>query len=109
MTQEELQAIEDCGAAEMPLDETCLICEINPDEFERNEEVRKAYRRGQLKSKLKIRQAVVKMAQEGVPQMVKIYQDFGGTALPPRRGSGIDADDDVLFLEDDDNGDGTEE
>ena len=80
MSQEEqadpLQVFEDCGAAEMPIAETCLIAETTEDEFLGNAEAVKRYRIGQLRTKLAIRQSVVKMAREGVPQMVKIYQDF---------------------------------
>lgn len=80
--EEVLQAIEDCGAAEMAIDETCLICQIEEDNFLADAEMRESYKRGQLKTKMQIRQAVVKMAREGVPQMVKIYQDFSKIELP---------------------------
>lgn len=80
MSQEEqadpLQVFEDCGAAEMPIAETCMIAETTEEEFLANAEAVKRYRIGQLRTKLAIRQSVVKMAREGVPQMVKIYQDF---------------------------------
>lgn len=82
LNDDQLQAIEDCGGAEMPIDETCIIAECSEDEFISDPNARARYHRGQLSSKLKIRQAVVRMAREGVPQMVKIYQDFGNTALP---------------------------
>lgn len=82
LTDEQLQAIEDCGSAEMPIDETCIIAECSEDEFLKNETARARYHKGQLSSKLQIRQAVVRMAREGVPQMVKIYQEFSKTALP---------------------------
>src|SRR5574344_807994 len=82
LNDEQLQAIEDCGGAEMPIDETCIIAECTESEFLASEEARARYHCGQLSSKLKIRQAVVRMAREGVPQMVKIYQDFNKTALP---------------------------
>lgn len=71
-----LQVFEDCGAAEMPISETCMIAQVTEDEFMGNAEAVNRYRVGQLRTKLQIRQAVVKMAREGVPQMVKIYQDF---------------------------------
>ena len=71
-----LQVFEDCGAAEMPIAETCMIAETTEDAFLENAEAVKRYRIGQLRTKLAIRQSVVKMAREGVPQMVKIYQDF---------------------------------
>lgn len=80
MSQEEqddtLRVFEDCGAAEMPIPETCMIAETTEDEFLENAEAVKRYRIGQLRTKLAIRQSVVKMAREGVPQMVKIYLDF---------------------------------
>jgi hypothetical protein len=71
-----LQVFEDCGAAEMPIPETCMIAETTEEEFLANAEAVKRYRIGQLRTKLTIRQSVVKMAREGVPQMVKIYLDF---------------------------------
>ena len=80
MTQEErsanLKAIEDCGAAEMPIDETCVIAEMSEENFAADEEAQARYRAGHLKTKLAVRQSVVKMAKEGVPQMVKIYLEF---------------------------------
>jgi len=65
-----LQVFEDCGAAEMP------IAETTEEDFLANAEAVRRYRVGQLRTKLTIRQSVVKMAREGVPQMVKIYMDF---------------------------------
>ena len=82
LTDEQLQVIEDCGSAEMPIDETAIIAECEISEIVNDKTARDRYHKGQLQSKLKIRQAVVKMAREGVPQMVKIYQDFSKTALP---------------------------
>lgn len=82
LTDEQLQVIEDCGSAEMPIDETAIIAECEISEIVNDKTARARYHKGQLQSKLKIRQAVVKMAREGVPQMVKIYQDFSKTALP---------------------------
>lgn len=82
LTDEQLSAIEDCGSAEMPLDETAIIAECEVSEIVNDPAARARYHKGQLQSKLKIRQAVVKMAREGVPQMVKIYQEFSKTALP---------------------------
>lgn len=85
MTSETLQVLEDCGAAEMPPEEVCVIAEIDEATFW-GEEAQKAYRKGQLRSKLSIRQAVIKMAKAGNPQMVKIYQDFtaeNATHIPP--------------------------
>lgn len=82
LTEEQLSVIEDCGSAEMPLDETAIIAECEVSDIVNDKAARDRYHKGQLQSKLKIRQAVVKMAREGVPQMVKIYQDFSKTALP---------------------------
>ena len=76
MTKDTLEAIENCGAAEMPIAETCAIAEITEADYWADEEAQKRYRIGQLKSKLEIRQAVIKMAKAGTPQMVKVYQDF---------------------------------
>lgn len=82
LTEDQLSAIEDCGSAEMPLDETAIIAECEVSQIVNDPVARARYHKGQLQSKLKIRQAVVKMARESVPQMVKIYQDFAKTALP---------------------------
>ena len=83
MTEEQYQAIEDCGAAEMRVSETCEIVEITEAEFYGDETAMRRFHKGQLLSKLKIRQAVIRMASEGVPQMVKLYQDFTKeTGLP---------------------------
>ena len=76
LSDEQLKTIEACGQAEMPLDETCEIAEITMDEFLNNETAVKMYKRGQLSSKLKIRQKIVKLAADGMPQMVKFYLDF---------------------------------
>ena len=71
-----LKAIEDCGAAEMPVAETCIIAEMSEDEYSADKEAQARYQMGHLKTKLAVRQSVVKMAKEGVPQMVKIYLEF---------------------------------
>ena len=76
MTAEALEAIENCGAAEMPIAETCAIAEISEADYWAHENAQKRYRIGQLKSKLEIRQAVIKMAKAGTPLMVKVYQEF---------------------------------
>lgn len=85
MNAETLKTIQDCGEVEMPIHETCVIAEITESEFLQDSEARMAYTKGQLISKFKIRQSVVKMAKEGVPQMVKIYQEFGNVVLPVMR------------------------
>ena len=76
MNDETLQAIENCGAAEMPIPEACAIAEISEADYWADENAQKRYRIGQLRTKLEMRQAVIKMAKAGTPQMVKIYQDF---------------------------------
>lgn len=76
MSEETLQAIENCGAAEMPVAETCAIAEIAEAEYWASPEAQKRYRIGQLRTKLEMRQAVIKIAKSGNPQMVKVYQDF---------------------------------
>lgn len=73
-----------CGAVEMDLDETCQICNISLEQFLSNPDYVKMYQAGQLESKFRIRQAIVKLAKEGVPQMVKIYQDFPKITMPER-------------------------
>lgn len=86
MTAEALEAIENCGAAEMPIAETCAIAEISEGDYWADENAKKRYRIGQLRTKLEIRQAVIKMAKSGNPAMVKVYQDFtaeNAADLPP--------------------------
>ena len=88
MSEETLQAIENCGAAEMPTAETCAIAEITEAEYWASPEAQKRYRIGQLRTKLEMRQAVIKMAKSGNPQMVKVYQDFvaeNERNLPPTK------------------------
>lgn len=82
MTDEIYQVLEDCGAAEMPINETCEIAEISEQDFYSDHQAIKRYRKGQLQTKLKIRQAVIRMAREGVPQMTKIYKEFANASLP---------------------------
>ena len=77
-----LEDLKRCGAVEMDLEETCQICNITMDQFLENPEFIKMYQAGQLESKFRIRQAIVKLAKEGVPQMVKIYQDFKKISMP---------------------------
>ena len=103
MTEEQYQAIEDCGAAEMPLDETCEIVEITEKEFYQDAQAVKRYRKGQLQTKLKIRQAVIRMAKDGVPQMAKIYKEFSKVALieiPKQDPFDDEFDDDIPDLPD---------
>lgn len=82
LTEEQLSVIEDCGSAEMSLDETAIIAECEISDIINDKTARDRYHKGQLQSKLKIRQAVIKMAREGVPQMVKIYMDFNKPVMP---------------------------
>lgn len=92
MTAETLDAIENCGAAELPIPETCAIAEISEADYWSDETAQKRYRIGQLRTKLEMRQAVIKMAKAGTPQMVKIYQDFAAEnaeqSMPPLVKSG---------------------
>ena len=88
MSEETLQAIENCGAAEMPTAETCAIAEITEAQYWASPEAQKRYRIGQLRTKLEMRQAVIKMAKNGNPQMVKVYQDFiaeNAADVPPMK------------------------
>ena len=88
MSEETLQAIENCGAAEMPTAETCAIAEITEAEYWADTEAQRRYRIGQLRTKLEMRQAIIKMAKSGTPAMVKVYQDFvaeNAADLPPMK------------------------
>lgn len=76
LTEETLRAVEDCGAAEMPLAETLEIAEITAEDWKNHPEAAKRYKKGQLKTKLAIRQAIVKGARSGNPALLKAYQDF---------------------------------
>lgn len=90
MTKDTLQAIEDCGAAEMPIAETCAIAEIGEPDYWASPEAQKRYRIGQLRTKLEMRQAIIKMAKSGNPAMVKVYQDFAAeneAVMPPAKGA----------------------
>jgi len=83
MSNEQIQVFADCGGAEMPIEEACLIAECTPEDFAGCPEAQAAYRMEQLRTKLKIRQAVVKLAKEGVPNMVKIYlEQYASQVLP---------------------------
>ena len=94
--EETYQTIEDCGAAEMPIDETCEIAEITEEDFFADENAVKRYRKGQLQTKLKVRQAIVRMAREGVPQMTKIYKELlKVNLLGVQQTQKIDFDDDL--------------
>ncbi len=74
--EDTLKTLEDCGAAEMPSAETCAIAEIGESDFWASPEAQKRYRIGQLRTKLEMRQAIIKIAKSGNPAMVKVYQDF---------------------------------
>lgn len=72
----------------MPSAETCAIAEISEADFLASPEAQKRYRIGQLRTKLEMRQAVIKMAKSGNPQMVKVYQDFiaeNAADVPPMK------------------------
>ncbi len=88
MSEETLQAIENCGAAEMSIGETCAIAEIAEADYWASQEAQKRYRIGQLRTKLEMRQSIIKMAKSGNPTMVKVYQDFvaeNEAELPPMK------------------------
>lgn len=74
----------------MPIAETCAITEISEAQYWADQNAQRRYRIGRLRSKMEIRQAVIKMAKAGVPQMVKVYQDFvaeNAADLPPTKTS----------------------
>lgn len=86
--EDTLKTLEDCGAAEMPSAETCAIAEISEADYWADENAQKRYRIGQLRTKLEMRQAIIKMAKSGNPAMVKIYQDFvaeNAADVPPMK------------------------
>ena len=86
--EDTLQTLEDCGAAEMPAAETCAIAEISETDFWANPEAQKRYRIGQLRTKLEMRKAIIKIAKSGNPAMVKVYQDFvaeNAADVPPMK------------------------
>ncbi|MBR4674213.1 MAG: hypothetical protein IKP00_07095 [Victivallales bacterium] len=83
MTPEQIEVFRNCGGAEMPLEESCMIAECTLDEFAESEEAQKAYRTEQLKTKLKIRQAVIKLAKEGVPKCIQIYHEVYASEVLP--------------------------
>lgn len=88
LDEDTLKTLEDCGAAEMPAAETCAIAEISEADFWASPEAQKRYRIGQLRTKLEMRQAIIKMAKSGNPAMVKVYQDFAAetaTDVPPMK------------------------
>lgn len=83
MNQKTIQTIRDCGAAEMPVPESCVLAGVTIDQFVRSTELIDAYRTGQLESKFLIHQAVVRMAKEGQPQMVKLYEELIAQPILP--------------------------
>ena len=88
LDEDTLKTLEDCGAAEMPAAETCAIAEISEADFWASPDAQKRYRIGQLRTKLEMRQAIIKMAKSGNPAMVKVYQDFtaeNATDVPPMK------------------------
>ncbi|WP_277200656.1 hypothetical protein [Victivallis vadensis] len=83
LTEEVLQIIENCGMRQFSEEETCIIAEISEDEYETCPAARRRYRRGMLKAQFEVRETVRKMAKEGVPQMVKIFQSYSDRIYVP--------------------------
>lgn len=83
LSEEVLQTIEACGARQFSEEETCIIAEISEDEYETCPAARRRYRRGMLKAQFEVRETVRKMAKEGVPQMVKIFQSYSDRIYLP--------------------------
>lgn len=99
MTEETLQTIEECGAALMPIAETCQIAEISPDAFEKDDAARRRYDKGALKTRFAVRQAVVKLAKAGNPQALKTYEEMAAEVKAERDGTaGSAADDEFANL-----------
>jgi len=83
MTPEQLSVFADCGGANFPIPDACTIAGCTIEDFANSTEAQNAYRTEQLKTELKIRQSVIKMAKEGMPAMVKIYlTEYAGQILP---------------------------
>jgi hypothetical protein len=76
ITEETLETIESCGAAEMPLDETMEIVGMAEAEWQKHPAAAERYRKGQLRTKLEVRLAVVEGAKGGVPACLKEYKEF---------------------------------
>lgn len=83
MTKDQLAVFADCGGANFPIPDACTIAGCTVEDFAADPEAQNAYRTEQLKTELKIRQAVIKMAKEGMPAMVRIYlTEYAGSILP---------------------------
>lgn len=91
-----LEEIQKCGEVEMTPEETAAICEIPLEELLSRTDCRQAFEKGRLLTKFKVRQAIVKMAKEGVPQMVKIYQEFQRHHFPDAAKMMVDDYDDEI-------------
>lgn len=76
MESEEIEKLKVCGAACLPVDESLVACGLTRPQWDESEEIRAAYRKGYIMTKLKVRQTVAKLAAEGDPAMVKIYVGF---------------------------------
>lgn len=74
--EEILETLETCGAAEMPVADSCLIAGLSLDEYNANPEHSKRYTIGRLKTKLRVRQSVIKSACAGDAAAVKKYLEF---------------------------------
>ena len=79
MTDEQIKVFSDCGEAEMPVDEACLIAGCTESEFFESDAAVIAYRKDSWRQSW-IRQGVTKLAKEGVPSAIKIYfEKIGGS------------------------------
>ena len=68
--------IDECGSAEMPVNETAELAGLEVGEFLADKEAVRRYRHGRLTTKLKIRKTVILMAMNGDATMTRIYRDI---------------------------------
>lgn len=76
-----LKQVEEYSALFFTIDEICILCDLDQDQFRRQVRIRKsdlakAYLKGKLNSMLEIRRLTVEFAKKGSPQAETLIKEY---------------------------------
>jgi hypothetical protein len=76
-----LKQVEEYAALFFTIDEICILCDLDPEQFRRQvrmkkTELAKAYLKGKLNSMLEIRRLTVEFAKKGSPQAETLVKEY---------------------------------
>lgn len=76
-----LKQVEEYASLFLTIDEICILCDLDPEQFRRQVRMKKtdlakAYLRGKINSMLEIRRLTVEFAKKGSPQAETLVKEY---------------------------------